>query len=164
MEPSGIGGIRRREWESLEGNSTWSSEIVRMYRVECLFVPRRRGLLEITGEIAQAVGASGIREGMCNLFVRHTSAGLCIQENADPSVRTDLEEFLDRLVPFQDWFSHTAEGRDDMPSHIKTLLTGVSLNIPILRGRLALGTWQGIYLWEHRDRPPQRKVLLTIWE
>ncbi len=135
-----------------------------MFRRECVFTPHRRGLLEITGEIGRAVRESGIREGMCNLFVRHTSAGLCIQENADPSARVDLEVFLDRLVPFQDWFCHTSEGCDDMPSHIKSVLTEVSLNIPVVQGRLALGTWQGIYLWEHRDRPTPRKVLLTLWE
>ena len=106
---------------------------------------------------------SGIQEGMCNLFVRHTSAGLCIQENADPTARADLEGYLDRLVPFQDWFQHTAEGRDDMPSHIKSVLTEVSLNVPVMQGRLGLGTWQGLYLWEHRERPPRRRVLVTIW-
>ena len=134
-----------------------------MFRRECLFAPRRRGLLEITSEVRRVVAESGIREGMCNLFVRHTSAGLCIQENADPTAGRDLEGFLERLVPFEDWFRHTAEGEDDMPSHIKSVLTGVSLNVPVVDGRPALGTWQGIYLWEHRDRPPGRKVLVTVW-
>lgn len=134
-----------------------------MFRRECIFEPRRRGLLEITTEVGRIVRESGIPDGMCNLFVRHTSAGLVIQENADPSARADLEGFLDRLVPFQEWFRHTAEGPDDMPSHIKSVLTGPSLNVPVVEGRLALGTWQGIYLWEHRDRPPRRKVLVTVW-
>ena len=134
-----------------------------MYRRECVFEPRRRGLLEITPEISRRVRESGVRDGMCHLFVQHTSAGLCIQENADPTARADLEGFLDRLVPFQDWFRHTAEGPDDMPSHIKSVLTEVSLLVPVSDGRLALGTWQGIYLWEHRDAPPRRHVLVTVW-
>ncbi len=134
-----------------------------MFRRECLLTPRRRGLLDITSDIAGIVRESAIQEGMCNLFVRHTSAGLCIQENADPTARADLEGYLDRLVPFQDWFQHTAEGRDDTPSHIKSVLTEVSLNVPVIQGRLGLGTWQGLYLWEHRERPPRRRVLVTLW-
>lgn len=123
----------------------------------------RRGLLEITDRVQEAVGASGVRDGMCNVFVRHTSASLCLQENADPTARADLEAFLDRLVPACDWFGHTSEGEDDMPSHIKSALTATSLSIPVLGGRLALGTWQGLYLWEHRDAPHQRSVLVTVW-
>lgn len=124
----------------------------------------RRGLHEITGQVAAAVRESGVRRGMCNVFVCHTSASLCIQENADPTARADLEAFLDRLVPEgQPYFRHTAEGPDDMPSHIKSALTEVSLNVPVTEGRPALGTWQGIYLWEHRDRPPRRRLLVTVW-
>lgn len=124
----------------------------------------RRGLLEITGEVAQVVAQSGIDQGMCNIFVQHTSASLCINENADPTARADLEAFLDRLVPEDTpYFRHTQEGPDDMPSHIKSVLTDVSLNVPVRNGRLALGTWQGIYLWEHRDRPPSRNVLVAVW-
>jgi secondary thiamine-phosphate synthase enzyme len=126
--------------------------------------PRRRGLEDITREVAAVVAESGVAEGMCNVFVQHTSASLCINENADPTARDDLEAFLDRLVPEgAPYFRHTLEGRDDMPSHIKCVLTHVSLSIPVVGGRLALGTWQGIYLWEHRDRAPRRNVLVSVW-
>ena len=128
------------------------------------FNPHRRGLSEITGEVAVVVAESGIELGMCNIFIQHTSASLCINENADPTAREDLEAFLDRLVPENEpYFRHTLEGPDDMPSHIKSILTSVSLNVPVVAGRLALGTWQGIYLWEHRDRPPRRKIHITVW-
>ncbi len=123
----------------------------------------RRGLLEITGEISGTVEQIGITQGLCTVFIRHTSASLIIQENADPSARRDLETFLDRLVPERAaWVTHRAEGDDDMPSHIKAVLTQVSLSIPIVDGELALGTWQGIYLWEHRDRPTPRQILVTV--
>ncbi|MCP3962259.1 MAG: YjbQ family protein, partial [bacterium] len=119
-----------------------------------------QGLHELTGQVAGVVAESGVREGLCTLFLQHTSASLTIQENADPSARRDLEGWLNRLVPENDpHFTHTAEGPDDMPSHIKAALTATSLSIPILEGRLALGTWQGIYLWEHRRRHGQRKVV-----
>lgn len=124
----------------------------------------RRGLLEITGQVAEVVSRAKVGNGMCNLFVRHTSASLCIQENADPSARGDLERFFDHLVPENTpFFQHTHEGPDDMPSHIKSVLSDVSLNIPVRQGRMALGTWQGIYLWEHRDRPPTRQLEVTVW-
>jgi secondary thiamine-phosphate synthase enzyme len=123
----------------------------------------RRGLHEITDGVARIVAKAGVSQGLCTLFIRHTSASLIIQENADPSARADLETFMDRLVPEgASWMTHTAEGDDDMPSHIKAALTQASLSIPILDGRLALGTWQGIYLWEHRDRPTPREVLVTV--
>jgi secondary thiamine-phosphate synthase enzyme len=123
----------------------------------------RRGLHEITSDVAQAVAQAGVDEGLCHVFIRHTSASLTIQENADPSARRDLETFLDRLVPERaPWVTHTAEGDDDMPSHIKAILTQVSLTIPILDGALALGTWQGIYLWEHRNRPSAREIVVSI--
>lgn len=134
-----------------------------MTRQELRLTVGRRGLADITDRVARVVAASGVRDGMCNVFVRHTSCSLTIQENADPSARADLEEFLERLVPYCDWFRHTAEGRDDMPSHIKAALTATSLSIPVVDGRLGLGTWQGIYLWEHRDAPHQRAVLVTVW-
>ena len=122
-----------------------------------------RGLHEITREVAQVVHESGIDSGLCNVFLQHTSASLCINENADPTARADLEAFLDRLVPENlPYFRHTHEGPDDMPSHIKNVLTAVSLVVPVVGGDLALGTWQGIYLWEHRDRPGQRQVLVTV--
>lgn len=124
---------------------------------------RRQGLLEITGEIDEVVAASGIREGLCTVFVQHTSASLTIQENADPSARRDLEDWLNRHVPENDpHFTHTMEGPDDMPSHIKAALTATSLGIPVLKGRLALGTWQGVYLWEHRSAPHTRRIIVHV--
>lgn len=124
---------------------------------------RGKGLHEFTREVAQVVGASGVGEGLCTVFVRHTSASLTIQENADPSARADLEGWLDRLVAEDDpHFTHTAEGPDDMPSHIKAALTSTSLSIPIMDGRLALGTWQGIYLWEHRRSAHRRSVVVHV--
>jgi secondary thiamine-phosphate synthase enzyme len=125
----------------------------------------RRGLHEITPDVERVVARVGsAADGMCTVFVRHTSASLIIQENADPSARADLETFMDRLVPDgASWMTHNAEGDDDMPSHIKSVLTQVSLSIPIVDGRLALGTWQGIYVWEHRDRPTPREVLVSVY-
>lgn len=122
-----------------------------------------KGLHEITGAVARVVAAAAAREGLCTLFIRHTSASLLIQENADPSARRDLEAWLDRLVPDRDaLFTHNAEGPDDMPSHIKAALTATSLAIPIMHGTLALGAWQGIYLWEHRARPHTRRIVIHI--
>jgi secondary thiamine-phosphate synthase enzyme len=122
-----------------------------------------RGLYEITSEVAAEVSAAGLSEGLCTLFIRHTSASLTIQENADPSARRDLEAWLTRLVPEGDaLFTHTSEGPDDMPSHIKAALTSTSLAIPVVDGRLGLGTWQGIYVWEHRRRPHRREVLVHL--
>ncbi len=122
-----------------------------------------QGLHEITGQVSTAVRESEVEEGLCTVFVRHTSASLTIQENADPSARRDLESWLVRLVPENDpLYTHTAEGPDDMPSHIKAALTSTSLGIPVLEGRLALGTWQGIYLWEHRSRPHTRRVVVHV--
>jgi secondary thiamine-phosphate synthase enzyme len=127
------------------------------------FSIRGQGLHEITREVAAAVAESGVNEGLCTLFLQHTSASLVIQENADPSARRDLERWLIRLVPENDpLYTHTQEGPDDMPSHIKAALTATSLSIPILDGALGLGTWQGIYLWEHRHFSSQRKVLVHV--
>ncbi len=124
----------------------------------------RRGLQDITDAVARLVSKAGLDSGMCTLFIRHTSASLIIQENYDPSARVDLETFMDRLVPEgASWMTHTLEGDDDMPSHIKAVLTQVSLSIPILDGKLGLGTWQGIYLWEHRDRPTPREILVSLY-
>ncbi len=124
----------------------------------------RRGLQMITEKVEHAVRESDVESGMCNIFVQHTSASLTISENADPTARRDLEAFLDRLVPENEpYYRHTVEGPDDMPSHIKSILTDVSLLVPVMRGSLALGTWQGIYLWEHRDDPPARSVIVTVW-
>ncbi len=123
----------------------------------------RRGLHEFTDEVARLVAESAIEEGLCTLFVRHTSASLMIQENADPSARRDLERWLDRLVVRDDpLYTHCSEGPDDMPAHIKCALTPTSLAIPIMHARLVLGTWQGIFLWEHRDRAGPRQVVCHI--
>jgi secondary thiamine-phosphate synthase enzyme len=122
-----------------------------------------QGLHEITPQIAQVVADSGVPEGLCTVFIRHTSASLTIQENADPSARRDLENWLNRLVEENDpLYTHTLEGPDDMPSHIKAALTATSLSIPVLDGRLALGTWQGIFVWEHRRRSGQRNLAVHL--
>ncbi len=122
-----------------------------------------QGLHEITPRIARCVGDAGCREGLCTIFIQHTSASLLIQENADPAARHDLEGWLNRLVQTNDpLFTHTSEGPDDMPSHIKSALTATTLGIPIADGRLALGTWQGIFLWEHRHGRYQRRLTIHI--
>jgi len=133
-----------------------------MVKKLALSIPSQ-GLHEITAEIATVVTESGVREGLCTVFLQHTSASLVIQENADPSARQDLERWLNRLVAENDpLYTHTQEGPDDMPSHIKAALTASSLAIPVIDGRLGLGTWQGIYLWEHRRFRSQRNVLVHI--
>ena len=122
-----------------------------------------QGLHEITERVARVVHDSGVEDGLCTVFIRHTSASLTIQENADPSAKADLEAWLNRLVPENDrLYTHTFEGPDDMPSHIKAILTNVSLSIPVMEGRLTLGTWQGIYLWEHRRSPHTREIVVHI--
>ncbi|MQW88600.1 secondary thiamine-phosphate synthase enzyme YjbQ [Sinorhizobium saheli] len=126
-----------------------------------------QGLYEFTAEAAEFVRASGVAEGLLTVFVRHTSASLIIQENADPDVKRDLHQFFHRLVPpcsdpSMRWVVHTLEGPDDMPAHIKAALTQASLGIPVMDGRLALGTWQGLYLFEHRDRPHRREIILHL--
>lgn len=123
----------------------------------------RQGLHEITAEVAAVVQEAGVDEGLCTVMVQHTSASLTIQENADASARRDLDAWLNRLVAEDDpLYTHTDEGPDDMPSHIKAALTATTLSIPIIDGRLALGTWQGIYLWEHRRRPHERHVMVHV--
>lgn len=123
----------------------------------------RQGLHEVTGRVAAVVREARVAEGLCTIFIRHTSASLLIQENADPSARADLERWLNRLVPEHDaLYTHTQEGPDDMPSHIKAALTVTSLAVPILAGQLALGTWQGIYLWEHRRAATRRQLVIHI--
>jgi secondary thiamine-phosphate synthase enzyme len=122
-----------------------------------------RGLHEITAQVQAAVEKAGIEDGLCTVFVRHTSASLVVQENADPSAKRDLERWLDRLVPDGDpFYRHDAEGPDDMPGHIKAALTATSIAIPVSGGALALGTWQGVYLWEHRTRGSRREIVLHI--
>ena len=121
------------------------------------------GLHEVTRELERLVAASEIEAGLCTVLIQHTSASLTIQENADPSARADLERWLARLVPENDpVYTHTAEGPDDMPAHIKAALTATSLSIPIEGGRLALGTWQGVFLWEHRRRGGRRRCVVHI--
>lgn len=128
---------------------------------ELAFSTRGRGLLEITREVERWVEQNKFRDGLLTLHLRHTSASLLIQENADPDVRRDLEAFFQRLAPDGDpLFIHTTEGDDDMSAHIRTALTAVNLSIPVRGGRLALGTWQGIYLWEHRTHPHSRRITL----
>lgn len=122
-----------------------------------------RGLYEFTGEVEAELRRSGLGDGLATLFLRHTSASLLVQENADPDVRRDLDAFFARLAPDGDpLLIHTAEGPDDMPAHIRAALTGVQLSIPFRGGRLALGTWQGIYLWEHRTGPHRRRVAVHL--
>ena len=128
---------------------------------------RGQGLYEFTGEVAGFLRESGMQEGLLTLFVRHTSCSLLIQENADPDVQRDLTAFFSRLVPPSDdpsmaYLVHTLEGPDDMPAHIKAAMMPVSLSIPVIDGRMALGTWQGIYLFEHRDRPHERQVVVKL--
>lgn len=127
-------------------------------------VPTRgRGTIEITRQVTDFVATTDVRSGLVNVFTHHTSCSLLLTENADPDVRADLERFFARLVPDGDTlFEHMSEGPDDMPAHVRATLTGVSLNIPVKAGRPALGTWQGIYLWEHRSRPHQRMVTVTV--
>ncbi len=124
---------------------------------------RGRGFYEITREIQSRVRNARLQTGLCTLHLQHTSASLLIQENADPDVRRDFERFFARLVPDGDpLFIHTMEGDDDMPAHIRTALTAVNLSIPIVEGRLGLGTWQGIYVWEHRAAPHARTVVVHL--
>lgn len=124
---------------------------------------KQQGLHAFTDQVQTAVAASGTRHGLCTLFIQHTSASLLIQENYDPSARMDLENWLNRLVPENDsLYTHTLEGPDDMPAHIKSALTATSISVPVIDGSLALGTWQGIYLWEHRHYRGSRKVIVHI--
>ena len=122
-----------------------------------------RGTFEITSSIASIVDASTIHKGLCHIYIHHTSASLIICENADPDVRVDLESFMSRLIPDGDpLYIHTSEGIDDMPAHIRSTITHTELSVPIVNGRLALGTWQGVYLWEHRHAGHRRTITLTV--
>jgi secondary thiamine-phosphate synthase enzyme len=124
---------------------------------------RGRGFYEITGSISGLIRSAAIREGLATLHLQHTSASLLIQENADPEVRRDLERFFSRLVPDGDpLFRHVCEGDDDMPAHVRTALTSVNLGVPIAAGALTLGTWQGIYVWEHRSDPHHRRISVHL--
>jgi secondary thiamine-phosphate synthase enzyme len=122
-----------------------------------------KGLYEITDEVQSKIDNCGVRNGTVTVFVQHTSCSIVIMENADPTARRDLEEFFDRLVPEDaDYFAHDAEGSDDMPSHIRMVLTRTSETVPIADGKMQLGTWQGIFLFEHRRAPHRRKIFITI--
>lgn len=130
---------------------------------ELVLSTRGRGFTEFTSELQSFVRQAGIVTGLLTVHLRHTSASLLIQENADPDVRADLERFFARLTPDGDpLFEHTAEGSDDMPAHVRTALTTVTLNLPVVDGALALGTWQGVYLWEHRRAAHRRRVVLHL--
>lgn len=135
-----------------------------MYHARELTVSTRgRGFHDITAEVRQAVAASGARQGLCTVFLHHTSASLILCENADPDVRKDLETFFSRLVKDGDaMFQHDAEGPDDMPAHVRTVLTQNSLSVPVKDGTADLGTWQGIYVWEHRTSPHRRRVTVSV--
>ena len=124
---------------------------------------RGRSFESLTGSVAEVVGRSGVAEGLCNVFIQHTSASLLISENADPAVGRDLERFMQRIAPDgSPEYEHDAEGPDDMPAHIRSVLTNTTLTVPVSQGRLLLGTWQGIYLWEHRHSAHSREVLVTV--
>jgi len=124
---------------------------------------RGRGTYDISNDVQDLVRASGISSGLCHVFIRHTSASLMLCENADPAVLRDLETFMSRTAPDGDpMFTHTAEGPDDMPAHVRSVLTQSDLNLPIIDARCALGTWQGIFLWEHRVAPHTRRVIVTL--
>lgn len=141
--------------------SDW--QMLRQESTEMRIPTRGRGLCEITGEVRAFLRKAGVRQGLLTLHLRHTSASLLIQENADPEVQRDLERFFTRLAPDGDkLFEHTSEGADDMPAHVRTALTTVNLSIPILDGEPVLGTWQGIYLWEHRHAPHIRQLVMHV--
>jgi len=128
-----------------------------------IVVTRHQGLYEFTSELSALVNRSNVTDGICNLLIQHTSASLVIQENADPSAQHDLERWLNRLVPEGDaLYTHVFEGADDMPAHIKAALTASTLSIPIKKGRLCLGTWQGVYCWEHRHSGSQRQIAVHL--
>jgi secondary thiamine-phosphate synthase enzyme len=137
--------------------------MIRQTQTELAIGTRGRGFYEITRDVASFVSGSGIQSGLLTLHLQHTSASLLIQENADPDVRVDFDRFFARLVPDGDpLFSHTCEGQDDMPAHIRTALTAVNLSIPVANGSMTLGTWQGIYVWEHRAMPHRRRCIAHV--
>ena len=134
-----------------------------MHQLEIQIETGGRGTYDLTRQVCNAVRDSGIATGLCHVFIRHTSASLMLCENADPAVMRDLETFMSGLIPDGDpMFSHTAEGPDDMPAHVRSVLTHSDLNVPVRNGRCDLGTWQGIYLWEHRNAPHERNITVTI--
>ncbi len=135
-----------------------------MKRKEITVRTRGRGFTDLTDQVSAFVRDAAVEQGLCNVFLTHTSASLLLGENADPSVRRDLEAFMQRLAPDGDpAYEHDTEGPDDMPAHIRSVLTQSSITIPVVNGRLGLGTWQGLYLWEHRMAPHERRVLVTVY-
>jgi len=135
---------------------------IRQTQHQLSITTRGKGLVEITREVKRWVGEQGIETGLLTVYCRHTSASLLIQENADPDVQTDLKNFFEEIAPENKNYVHDTEGRDDMPAHIRAALTQTSLSIPVIKGILALGTWQGIYLFEHRRAPHKREVVLHL--
>ncbi len=135
-----------------------------MYQETINITTSGRGTIELTRDVEKIITQSGINVGVCNVFIQHTSASLVLCENADPTVRIDMETFMSHLVPDgNSMFKHTTEGPDDMPAHMRSVLTDCSLSLPVSNGRCALGIWQGIYLWEHRTRAHQRKISVTVY-
>jgi secondary thiamine-phosphate synthase enzyme len=134
----------------------------KVFRRTLSIATRGSSFVPVTEPVAAVVAGSTIREGLCNVFIRHTSASVLITENADPAVHRDLERFMQRIAPEDAGYEHDAEGPDDMPAHLRSMLTAVTLTIPVSAGELLLGTWQGIYLWEHRSRPHPRELLVTV--
>ena len=134
-----------------------------VYQQQLRYSTRGRGTSDISQDVAEVIRSSGINQGICQVFIHHTSASLILCENADPTVRTDLETFMKRIIPDgNSMFRHVDEGPDDMPAHVRTVLTQGTLSIPVSGGRDTLGTWQGIYLWEHRTHPHNRRVTVTV--
>jgi secondary thiamine-phosphate synthase enzyme len=134
-----------------------------VHQQTCTVATRGRGTYDITAEVAAIVASADCGQGLCHLFIAHTSASLAITENADPAVLRDLERFMADLVPDGDArFEHDAEGPDDMPAHVRSVLTQTELTVPVRNGQLQLGTWQGIYLWEHRSADHQRRIIITV--
>lgn len=134
-----------------------------VYQQELRFSTRGRGTANISRDVAEVIRNSGISQGICQIFIHHTSASLILCENADPAVRSDLETFMNKIAPDgASMFQHRDEGPDDMPAHVRSVLTQGTLSIPVNGGRDTLGTWQGIYLWEHRTHPHNRKVTVTV--
>jgi secondary thiamine-phosphate synthase enzyme len=136
---------------------------VKLLRREVRIEGKGPGLHDVTAQVRRVVGESGVRTGLCNVFIQHTSASLVIQENADPAVLRDLQRFLARIAPEDFDYEHDTEGPDDMPSHIRSALTRTAETLPVEGGDLALGTWQALYLWEHRTAPPRRTLLVTVF-
>jgi len=135
-----------------------------VFQSKLTFATQGRGTTSITDAIREQVRLSGVRTGLCHLFLQHTSASLVLCENADPDVRTDLERYMTRLVADGDpIFEHTAEGPDDMPAHIRTIISGSDLTLPVTNGQCDLGTWQGVYLWEHRTARHRRRLTVTVY-